>query len=140
MTVGLLLITHQPLGADLLRVAAEIFGTRPARAEALDVANDSPRELVLTHAQRLAERLDDGDGVLILTDIYGASPANLALALRDRHPRTRVVAGVNLPMVLRALTYAGLDLDAVAAKAVTGGRDGVCLCPERDSEDAPDGA
>ncbi|HYN77236.1 MAG TPA: PTS fructose transporter subunit IIA [Lamprocystis sp. (in: g-proteobacteria)] len=140
MTVGLLVITHQPLGADLLRVATDIFGAHPARAEALEVANDSPRELVLAHAQRLAQQLDEGDGVLILTDIYGATPANLALALRDRHPHARVVAGVNLPMLLRALTYAGLDLDAVADKALTGGRDGVCLCPTRDSGGAADGA
>jgi mannose PTS system EIIA component len=138
VTVGLLLITHQPLGADLLRVATEIFGTRPVRAEALEVQNDSPREPVLAQAQSLARQLDGGDGLLVLTDIFGASPANLALALCERHPHTRVVAGVNLPMLLRALTYAGLDLDAVAHKALSGGRDGVRLCPV--SEGAADGA
>ena len=140
MTVGLLLITHEPLGADLLRVATGIYGTRPAHAEALEVANDAPSELALAQAQLLAQRLDDGDGVLVLTDIYGATPANVALALRDRYPHARVVAGVNLPMLLRALTYAGLDLDAVAAKALTGGRDGVCLCPVPGSGGAADGA
>ncbi len=140
MTVGLLLITHQPLGGDLLRVATAIYGTRPARAEALEVENDAPGEQVLAQAQGLAQQLDEGDGLLVLTDLYGATPANLALALRDRHPRTRVVAGVNLPMLLRALTYAGLDLDSVVEKALAGGRDGVCRCPRDGLEGAVGGA
>jgi PTS system ascorbate-specific IIA component len=130
MSVGLLLITHRPLGADLLRVSAGIFGTCPARAESLDVENDAPCDLMLAEAELLARRLDAGDGVLVLTDLYGATPANIALALRDRNQRVRVVAGVNLPMVLRALNYAGLDLDTVAEKALAGGRNGIRLCPE----------
>ncbi len=135
VTVGLLLITHQPLGADLLRVATEIYGSHPPRAAALEVVNDSPQELVLAQAEHLADRLDEGDGVLVLTDVYGATPARLAIALGERHPRLRVLAGLNLPMLLRALTYAGLDLDTVAEKALAGGRDGVCRCPAQNPED-----
>jgi mannose PTS system EIIA component len=140
VTVGLLLITHQPLGADLLRVAAGIFGACPPRCQALEVENDAPREAVLQRAQALAGEVDEGDGVLVLTDIYGATPANLGLALCARYPRARLVAGVNLPMLLRALTYRGLDLDTVAAKAVAGGRDGVCLGPEPGHEGTGHGA
>ncbi len=134
MSVGLLLITHRPLGADLLRIANAIFGGCPTPAEALEVENDSPCELVLAEAERLAQRLDSGDGVLVLTDIYGATPARLAAALLE-HPGRRLLAGVNLPMVVRALNYAGLDLDAVAAKALAGGRDGVRTCPAPHPED-----
>jgi PTS system mannose-specific IIA component len=130
MSVGLLLITHRPLGADLLRVATDIFGTCPTRTGSLEVENDAPRERVMAQAQRLAEGLDTGDGLLVLTDIYGASPANLAGALCAHHPRRRVLAGVNLPMLLRALNYAELDLDTLADKALAGGRDGVRHCPE----------
>lgn len=134
MSVGLLLITHRPLGADLLRVATGIFGTCPTRAESLEVENDTPRDLVLAQAEQLAERLDAGDGVLVLTDIYGATPARLAGALLGSSRRRRLLAGVNLPMVVRALNYAGLDLDAVAEKALAGGRDGVRSCPGPDPE------
>ena len=135
MSVGLVLITHQPLAADLVRVAAGIYGNCPARIETLEVENDAPRDRVLAAAQRLLVQLDEGDGVLILTDIYGATPANLALAACAQHPRCRVLSGVNLPMLLRAITYAGLDLDAVAEKALEGGRAGVRLCPAAGPED-----
>lgn len=135
MSVGLLLITHCPLGADLLRVATEIFGTCPTRTASLEVENDTPREPVMREAQRLAEQLDAGDGLLVLTDIYGATPANLAVALCAHHPRRRVLAGVNLPMLLRALNYAGLDLETLADKALAGGRDGVRRCPAPDARE-----
>jgi len=135
MSVGLLLITHRPLGADLLRVATAIFGTCPTRVEALEVENDAPCDLMLAQAEQLAQQLDTGDGVLVLTDIYGATPARLAGALLAHPHRRRVLAGVNLPMVVRALNYAGLDLETVAAKALAGGRDGVCVCPAPGPED-----
>ena len=127
MSIGLLLITHRPLGADLLRVATAIFGTCPTRAEALEVENDSPGDIVRAEAERLAASLDTGDGVLVLTDIYGATPARVAATLLAR-PGRRLLAGVNLPMVVRALNYAGLDLDTVAERALAGGRDGVRSC------------
>ncbi|WP_295385232.1 PTS fructose transporter subunit IIA [uncultured Thiodictyon sp.] len=135
MSVGLLLITHRPLGSDLLRVATEIFGTCPTRTGSLEVENDASGEQVLAEAQRLAERLDTGDGLLVLTDIYGATPANLAISLCANHPRRRVLAGVNLPMLLRALNYAGLDLEALADKALAGGREGVRQCPGPDGQE-----
>jgi PTS system ascorbate-specific IIA component len=135
MSVGILLVTHQSLGTALLRVACGIFGTCPTRAEALEVENDAPCEVRLGEAQRLIERLDTGDGVLVLTDIYGSTPANLARDLLDGTTRVRLVAGVNLPMLVRALSYAGLDLDSVMEKALVGGRDGVLPCVGRAETD-----
>lgn len=128
MSVGILLMTHSPLAGDLLRIAGEILGGRPESAEALEVVNDTPCEALVDASLRLADDLDDGDGVLILTDVYGATPANVALALSERRPHTRVLAGVNLPMLLRALNYAKLDLDTVVDRALEGGRNGVRLC------------
>lgn len=133
MSVGLLLITHRPLAADLLCIATEILGGRPADVEVLEVVNDTPREMLVAEGLHMAERLDQGDGVLVLTDLFGSTPANVATALSLRHPHMRVVSGVNLPVLLRALNYASLDLDAVTEKALQGGRDGVRLCEaERD--------
>ncbi len=128
MSVGLLLITHGPLGADLLRIATQIFGICPAAVEALEVVNDTPRETVIDQALLCADRLDQGDGVLVLTDLYGATPANIAAALLDLREGLRLITGVNLPMLLRALNYAALDLDSVTERALQGGRDGVRMC------------
>lgn len=135
MSVGILLITHQALGGALLQIAAGIFGAWPPNAEALEIENDAPCEEMLAQARRLVERLDTGDGVLILTDIYGATPANLARNLLDGSGRVRLLAGVNLPMLVRALSYAHLELDTVMEKAMVGGRDGVLLCAARRETD-----
>jgi PTS system ascorbate-specific IIA component len=126
------MITHQPFGADLLRVAAAILGGPPPGIEAMEVVNDVPCEILAAQAAERLDRLDAGEGVLILTDLYGSTPANVAVSLLALHERLRVIAGLNLPMLLRALTYASLDLDTVAEKALQGGRDGVVLCSRRD--------
>ena len=126
------MITHRPLGMDLLRVATAILGARPPGVEAMEVVNDMPCEILAAQAAERVDRLDVGDGVLILTDLYGATPANVAVSLLAIHERLRVIAGLNLPMLLRALTYAALDLDAVTEKALQGGREGVLLCARRD--------
>lgn len=128
MSVGLLLITHRPLAGDLLRIASEILGACPPDVEACEVVNDTPRERSIEECLRRLDRLDQGDGVLVLTDLYGSTPANIAAALPSLRPNVRVLAGVNLPMLLRALNYAFEDLDAVADKALQGGRDGVRAC------------
>lgn len=128
MSVGVLIMTHRPLAGDLLQIASEILGGPPPGVEALEVINDTPRERLIVDALGGVARLDQGDGVLLLTDLYGATPANVAVALLDQQPQLRVLAGVNLPMLLRALNYAHLELDAVVEKALQGGRDGVRVC------------
>lgn len=135
MSVGILLITHGALGSELLRIANGIFGTCPARADALGIENDAPCDPLLEDAERRAASLDEGDGVLVLTDLYGSTPANLAVALGDRHDHIRVLAGINLPMLVRALSYAGLDLDQLVDKALRGGREGVLRCGPCGGED-----
>lgn len=131
MSVGILLVTHVPLGTDLLRIATDIFGVCPMLTDALEVENDSPHDPILIDLERRARRLDAGDGVLVLTDLFGSTPANLAVKLLDRRERIRVLAGVNLPMLVRIFNYSTLDLDRLTEKALTGGRDGVLLCSRR---------
>jgi PTS system ascorbate-specific IIA component len=131
VSVAVLLITHASLGSELLRIASGIFGTCPARAAALDVENDTPCDPMLEIAEQRVAELDEGSGVLVLTDLYGSTPANLALALLERRERIRVLAGVNLPMLVRALSYTALELDQVVEKALEGGRDGVLSCGNR---------
>ncbi|MBK1716078.1 PTS sugar transporter subunit IIA [Thiocystis violacea] len=128
MSVGLLLVTHRPLAGDLLRIASEILGHEPPSVACCEVINDTPPEELIAECLALADRIDQGQGVLVLTDLYGSTPANVARALAGRRVRARVIAGLNLPMLLRALNYAALDLDTLAGKALEGGRDGVRPC------------
>ena len=100
------------------------MSTRPSRATVTVVG------MVLLVAGCTAVT-PSGDGVLVLTDLYGSTPSNIACKLR-RHGHVRVVSGVNLPMLIRVLNYPDLDLDSLKEKALSGGRDGVLSCTSED--------
>ena len=122
--IGLFLITHSSLGESLIQCACHVLNHRPPQIVQLGVAaQDDPRD-ALPLAREMLKLVDGGNGVLILTDIYGATPANIALKLLAPG-RVEGVAGVNLPMLLRALNYREKDMKTLLAKAVGGGRDGV---------------
>ena len=127
MSVGLLLITHNDIGVALLATVVRMLGACPLPAHALTVTDDADRDGLRVAAMDLAAELDQGDGVLVLTDLYGSSPANIAAALQE-HPRVLAVAGVNLPMLVRVLNYPDMPLDALADKALSAGREGVMRC------------
>jgi PTS system ascorbate-specific IIA component len=128
MTVGLLLITHNDIGSALLSTASRMLGRCPLQARTLAVTENCEPDRLRTLAQELAEQIDCGDGVLVLTDIFGSTPANIANALQDVSGR-KVLAGVNLSMLVRVLNYPSLSLPDMAAKALSGGRDGILMCP-----------
>ena len=132
MSVGLLLITHNQIGSSLLETATRMLGGCPLRAASLAVTDDAARELLAERAREMARDLDSGDGVLVMADLFGSSPANIATALRGEGGSIRVLTGVNLPMLVRVLNYPGLPLSKLAEKGLSGGRDGVVLCPEGD--------
>lgn len=122
--IGILLITHGTFGEALVQNVCHALNKRPPLIAQLGVAaQDDPLD-VLPLAKLLLNEVDGGKGVLILTDIYGASPANLALKLLEPG-RIEGVAGVSLPMLLRAITYRNKGMETMIAKAVSGGRDGV---------------
>ena len=123
--VGILLITHANLGDVLIECVSHVLNTRPAQLLAFGVSpTDDPHDLVADAAVQVAS-LDTGRGVLVLTDLFGASPANLALRVLVPG-RVEAVAGVNLPMLLRVLTYREqLPLAGVVERAITGACDGV---------------
>jgi PTS system ascorbate-specific IIA component len=124
MSVSLLLIAHAPLGQALLEVTRGTLGVIPLPHALLDVVRDTEPELVRQRARELVAQLDQGDGVLVLTDIYGSTPSNIACALQDVD-NVRIVAGLNLPMMIRVMNYAGLDLPQLTDKAISGGHDGI---------------
>ncbi len=127
MTVGLLLITHNAIGEDLLRTATGMLSICPLSTETLPVSLDSDPEALLAQASGKIAELDHGDGVLVLTDLYGSTPGNIASRLQCGD-RVMVVAGVNLPMLIRVLNYPRLGLRELAQKALSGGGDGIFLC------------
>jgi len=124
---SILIIAHAPLANALRQCALHVFPDCGDAVMAVDVQpNVSPDETLAT-ARIALEQLGlgrPGRGVLVLTDIFGATPANVAQRLLDGL-RGRLVAGANLPMVLRAVSYRHEPLDALAARAVTGGNQGV---------------
>jgi mannose PTS system EIIA component len=127
MSIGLLLITHDTIGSSLLESATKMLGLCPLLTETLAVTTDSNPDQLREQAQAMTEDLDQGDGVLVLTDMYGSTPSNIATSLLKRG-RVAVVSGINLPMLVRVLNYSPLSLDNLSAKAVSGGCDGIVEC------------
>lgn len=124
--IGLLLITHNRIGDELLKTATGMLGMCPVMTVALSVTPDNDPDAVLNEARRHVAHLNQGTGVLVLTDIYGSTPSNIAAQLIENH-HVRVIAGVNLPMLVRVLNYPRLSLDELVNKALSGGRDGILL-------------
>ncbi|HWA39403.1 MAG TPA: PTS fructose transporter subunit IIA [Burkholderiales bacterium] len=126
--VGVLIVTHGAIGRSILDSARHILGDAPAQVATLGVSrDDDPDDLVL-RARRMVKDLDAGDGVLVLTDIFGATPGNvIARLLADG--RVEGVSGVSLPMVLRVLASRNgpppLDLRGAVQRALSGGAEGV---------------
>jgi len=130
MNVGLLIITHHDVGRVLLETTVSMLCCQPIPTALLDVAADKDPDSLLDRAHQLAREVDQGDGVLVLTDLFGSTPSNIAWALqRDHH--AMVIAGISLPMLLRVMNYPHLSLPELAEKALSGGRDGVLMCKEQ---------
>ena len=122
--VGILIIPHGAFGETLIHCASHVLARRPQRVRQVGVTMHDEPEFILTQAQDLVRQLDNGSGVLIFTDILGATPSNIATRLLVPG-KVEGVAGVNLPMLIRALTYREEKLDCVVKKAVSGGVEGV---------------
>jgi mannose PTS system EIIA component len=120
---GLLIIAHAPLASSLKSVAGHAFPDCASRLEALDVTPDMTPEQVETQARELLSRMQRPE-TLIFTDVFGATPCNVAQRLADG-VQVKVVAGVNVPMLWRSLCYADESLDALVARAMSGATQGV---------------
>ncbi|OIQ95967.1 PTS system mannose-specific EIIAB component [mine drainage metagenome] len=122
--IGLFLVTHASLGEALIQCCCHVLNKRPPQIAQLGLsAQDDPLD-ALPLARDMVKFVDKGRGVLVLTDIFGATPSNVALKLLEPG-RIEGVAGVNLPMLLRALNYREKDMKTLVTKTVGGGRDGI---------------
>lgn len=127
MSVGILLLTHESAAAHFAPLVERLLGRLPLRIECLELPFDADLDALLPQASTVLRRADQGAGVLILTDLFGASPSNLGARLTQLGTPARRVAGLNLPMLLRVCNYPEQSLDELALIAVTGGKTGVVL-------------
>ena len=122
MAVGILLITHEGIGNALVAVATRLLRKLPLETEAFEVPFDGDLDALLPLASAALRRVDGGHGVLVLTDLYGATPSNLAARLARLGTPVRRVSALSLPMLLRVMNYADLGLDELPAVAAAGAR------------------
>lgn len=127
MSVGILLLTHHGIGSALLSVATRLLGSLPLQVGAFEMPFDADPATALPAASAALREVDDGDGVLVLTDLYGASPSNLAAQLARLGTPVRRVSALSLPMLLRVLNYPELSLDDLPAVATAGTRNGAII-------------
>lgn len=134
--IGILIIAHGNLGDSLLHCAHHVMGIDPPHLMQLGVSiHDDPARL-LPRAREMVRQLDQGDGVLVLADIYGATPCNIACRLVEPG-RVEGVSGVSLPMLVRALSYRHEILPIVVEKAMSGGLEGVMHFTEEACSNRP---
>jgi PTS system ascorbate-specific IIA component len=127
--VTIVVIAHAPLASALVAAAKHVYSRDPCAASrqlvGFDVAPDALFETTVTEAKEFVRKVDQGGGVLVLTDVQGATPGNVAARLVEPG-RVAAIAGVNMPMLLRSLCYGGAaTLDTLVAKAKAGGEQGV---------------
>jgi mannose PTS system EIIA component len=122
--VGILIVSHGAFGESLIHSASHVLGKRPLYLRQLGVTVHDDPEAILPVGEDLIRFLDQGQGVLVLSDIYGATPSNIAVKLL-KPGKVEGVAGVNLPMLIRALTYRDEPLESVLDKALSGATEGV---------------
>ena len=132
--IGFLLITHDDLGDALLSNAAHVLGGAPLNVRSLRVRAGDAQPDVLESAHALLATLERADGLIVFVDMYGATPSNVACKLLNeevgRGGRAEAFAGVNLPMLVKAIAYRHLPFEQVVAKAQLGGTGGVIKISE----------
>ncbi len=132
MTVSILIISHDEIGTALLNTVKQTFGSElPLSAATVELQPDADPEILIPKLKKVVKALDQGEGVLILTDLFGSTPSNVAQQIQDCKS-IRVVSGLNLPMLIRVMNYPQLNLTQLAEKALTGGQCGIIACEQKE--------
>ena len=126
--IGLLIVAHGTLGESLIHCASHVMGKRPQYLRQLGVTIHDEPDALLPQGRDLVRFLDQGAGVLVLTDIFGATPSNIACKLLEPG-RVQGVSGVNLPMLIKALSYRDQPMDVLIEKALSGAYAGMIRMP-----------
>ena len=129
--VGIVIVAHTPVASAMLGFAEHIYGSSPERIRAVDIAPYEDTKASFDRVMKAAYAVNSGNGILILTDVMGATPANVASKLEALGPLSGfntpviVLAGLNLPMLMRCITHRGDGLEELAQKALVGGQQGI---------------
>jgi PTS system ascorbate-specific IIA component len=124
MTNRIFIIAHAPLAQAMRDCAMHVYPECAANVIALDVSPGAKPEDTLAQAKNALSG-SDNEGLLVLTDIFGATPANVAQKLVAHNDNAKLIAGVNVPMLFRAVCYRHESLDALVTRALVGGTQGV---------------
>jgi len=122
--ISILIITHGELGKSLIECATHVLGDKPLFLESLSIENDCTHESMFKQISERINLLDQGDGVLILTDIFGATPCNIITKI-IKPGKVSAIAGVNLSMLIRTISYRNEPFDSLISKAIQGAQDGI---------------
>jgi mannose PTS system EIIA component len=131
MSVGILIISHEGIGPALLGTAALTLGSCPLQCCLLTASRDCDPDMLLDDALEQIKTLNTGDGVLVLTDLYGSTPCNIANKLTSEK-QVEAVSGLNLSMLIRVFNYPQLTLEELSDKAISGGKDGIAKMGAKD--------
>jgi PTS system ascorbate-specific IIA component len=129
--VGIVVVAHTPVASAMLGFAEHTYGSSPDRIRAVDIAPYEDTKASFDRVMKAAYAVNSGKGILILTDVMGATPANVASKLEALGPLSGlntpviVLAGLNLPMLMRCITHRGDSLEELAQKALVGGQNGI---------------
>ena len=130
MSVAILTITHGNVGHELLTTAKSMLGNQlPLECKSLSVSESCNPDDLVTKAIETCKRINQGNGVLVLTDIFGSTPSNICNKLKQStNIDVHVIAGLSLPMLTRVMNYPNLSLDELVQKALSGAHDGIIDC------------
>jgi PTS system mannose-specific IIA component len=127
--IGILVVSHEPLGTALIRCTRHVFGRLPPQLAALDVVPDEDPEAAAAGARDLLARINDGSGAVVFTDCWGATPSRIAAQLVEPR-RVHLLTGVNLPMLLKAITLRRSPIEELVGQLVATGQGSIRLVPK----------
>jgi PTS system ascorbate-specific IIA component len=136
---GILIVAHTPVASAMLGFAEHAFGVLPERVRAVDIPPYEDIKVSFERVLEAAKGVNSGNGILVLTDVMGATPANVASkldvpGLSAQLGNVIVLTGLNLPMLMRCITHRGEGLEELAAKALQGGQNGILRLGSKVSE------
>jgi len=127
MTVGILIVSHNQIGAELINTARQMLSCCPLPTKVISIEMSHSPDQIRPQLDEELKAIDQGNGILILTDMFGSTPSNIACAVSDRED-VCIVSGLNLPMLVRVLNYPSLNLKELEDKAISGGQEGIVRC------------
>jgi mannose PTS system EIIA component len=127
MSAAILIVSHGEMGNALIDVAEKMIGHFPVQIDQVGIDFDTPIDQASQQVSTKLEKLNRGEGVLVLTDIFGATPSNVACQFQQSN-KIAIVSGINLPMLLKVVSEPRLSLEEMRNRAIESGKTGIIHC------------